>query len=202
MFLAYGAIQGLNPVGGDEAGGDDASATSEEQQGDAENGDSEQNDQDDDAEQTQEPQAGSGDPIEPEGITSYDPGGDGDENNELTDLAIDGDTSTSWNSRTYLADNWGNLKDGVGLAIDLGDSQSVSEVDVDFPEGDYAMEVYVGDEANRSDSTRIGVVEDASEEVTVTADSPVEGQYVLIWFTEAWDGPNGEIVYVSEVTVR
>jgi putative peptidoglycan lipid II flippase len=202
MFLAYGAIQGLNPVGGDEAGGDDASATSEDQQGDAENGDSEQNDQDDDAEQTQEPQAGSGDPIEPEGITSYDPGGDGDENNELTDLAIDGDTSTSWNSRTYLADNWGNLKDGVGLAIDLGDSQSVSEVDVDFPEGDYAMEVYVGDEANRSDSTRIGVVEDASEEVTVTADSPVEGQYVLLWFTEAWDGPNGEIVYVSEVAVR
>lgn len=203
MFLAYGAIQGLNPVGGDQAAGDGAEATGEQNEGDAAQGeDSPQQGQDDSAEETATPTTGSGDPIEPEGITSYDPGGDGDENNDLTDLAIDGDTSTSWNSRTYLADNWGNLKDGVGLAIDLGESQSVSEVDVDFPEGDYAMQVYVGDEANRSDSTRIGVVNDAADEVTVTADSPVEGRYVLIWFTEAWDGPSGEIVYVSEVTVR
>lgn len=90
----------------------------------------------------------------------------------------------------------------MGLAIDLGESSDVSEVDIAFPEGDYRLEVYVGDEVSRSGMTQLGVAEDASEEVTVTSDDPIEGQYVLIWFTEAWDGPNGEIVYVSEVTVR
>ncbi|HKJ12955.1 MAG TPA: murein biosynthesis integral membrane protein MurJ [Ornithinimicrobium sp.] len=202
MFLAYGAIQGLNPMGGEAADGGQE-ATSEEEQGQSGEEDESSNEGNNDAARTtEEPTAESTDPIEPASITSHDPGGDGDENNELTDLAIDGDPSTSWNSRTYLADNWGNLKDGVGLALDLGESQSVSEVDIDFPEGDYAVEVYVGDEVSRSDSTRIGVVQDASEEVTVTADDPVEGQYVLVWFTDAWDGPNGEIVYVSEVVVR
>ncbi len=196
MFFAYGAIQGLNPVG--EA--DDQAQAGQDGSNDP-GADGE--DPGDSGAQTAEPtQDEPGEPLEPVGITSHDPQGDGDENNELTDLAIDGDTSTAWRSRTYLAENWGNLKDGVGLAIDLGEPTEVSEIDILFPEGDYRLEAYVGDEVSLSSMTELGVAEDASDEVTLQSEEPVEGQYVLLWFTEAWDGPNGEIVYVSEVTLR
>ncbi|MGB5952406.1 MAG: hypothetical protein WBG57_07845, partial [Ornithinimicrobium sp.] len=204
MFFGYGAIQGLGPTGSSDEDQANAGQDAEGSPGDSE--DSDEGDADGaqesaepgDEEDSEEPQ----EPLEPVGITSHDPQGDGDENNELTELAIDGDTSTSWRSRTYLAENWGNLKDGVGIAVDLGDTTDVSEVDIAFPQGDYRLEVYVGDQVSRSDMTQLGVADDASDEVTLRNDEPIEGQYVLIWFTEAWDGPNGEIVYVSEVTVR
>lgn len=151
------------------------------------------------AEETEEEELA---PLDIAGITSYDPEGDDDERNDIVDLAIDGDTTTAWNSHTYLAADWGNLKSGVGLAIDLGESQDVSEVTIDFPEGDYGIEVYVTDEVNREDGTLIGTLDDASGDQTITADEPVNGQYVLIWFDRAWAGPSGEIVYVSEVTVQ
>ncbi|MGB3685205.1 MAG: murein biosynthesis integral membrane protein MurJ [Ornithinimicrobium sp.] len=199
MFFAYGAIQGLNPVGE----GDDDQAQAGQDGADEPDNDDDGEDPGDTAEETAEPtQEEPGEPLEPVGITSHDPQGDGDENNELTELAIDGDTSTAWRSRTYLAENWGNLKDGVGLAIDLGEPTEVSEIDIVFPDGDYRLEVYVGDEVSLSDMTELGVAEDASDEVTIGSDEPIEGQYVLVWFTDAWDGPNGEIVYVSEVTLR
>ena len=36
----------------------------------------------------------------------------------------------------------------------------------------------------------------------MTADEPVEGRYVIVWFDRAWAGSGGEIVRVSEVTAR
>ncbi|MGB3827710.1 MAG: hypothetical protein WA962_02955, partial [Ornithinimicrobium sp.] len=205
MFLGYGAIQGLG-------GADDtpqAGATSTKDRDSSDTGASTSAEPEpaaqetsDSTEETAEPTEASGDPLTISGITSYDPEGDGDENNERTPLAIDGDTGTAWRSRTYLAENWGNLKNGVGLSIDLGESKSVNEVDVSFPQGDYGMQIYVGDDVSLTDMTQIGSRDDASGEVTITADEAAEGRYVLVWFDRAWAGPNGEIVYVSEVTVR
>ncbi len=203
MFLGYGAIQGLG--GGDDTSQAGATSTVDGQDSDDDSaqGDEPTDEGDSDAaEETAEPTEPSGDPLALEDITSYDPEGDGDENNELTELAIDGDSSTSWRSRTYLAENWGNLKDGVGLEIDLGDTESVSEVEVSFPQGDYGMQVYVGDEVSLEDMTEIGSLDEAADTVTITAEEAAEGRYVLVWFDRAWPGPNGEIVYVSEVTVR
>lgn len=201
MFLGYGAIRGL--AGGDSTASAPTASPTSEDSGSEGSSDSESTEQPDDtSEETQEPTDDAGGPVEIAGITSHDPEGDGDENNELTNQAIDDDTSTAWRSRTYLSPNWGNLKDGVGLSLDLGEAQSVSEIDIAFPEGDYGLEVYVGDEVSLADMTQIGAVDDASGEVTVEAEEAVEGRYVLVWFDRAWAGPSGEIVYVSEVTVR
>ncbi len=201
VFLAYGAFQGLtgdeDPTAGPAA---TSSPTEQEEEGDpAAEGDGEQ--------ETAAPEETTEDetpaePIDLAGITSYDPQGDGDERNDIVDAAIDGDSTTAWNSHTYLAAGWGNLKSGVGLLVDLGGTQEVNEVTIDFPEGDYGVEVFVTDEASREDGTSIGALDEASGEVTFTAEEPVDGQYVLIWFDRAWTGPGGEIVYVSEVTVQ
>lgn len=125
----------------------------------------------------------------------------GDEKPELTANAIDGDPDTAWNTFTYLTPNWGGLKSGVGLALDMGEETQVSEVTVDFAEGDYGVTVYVGNDPI-NEGTEIGSADDASGEWTVTADEPAQGRYVIVWFDRAWAGPGGEIVRVSEVTAR
>ncbi|WP_256829702.1 murein biosynthesis integral membrane protein MurJ [Ornithinimicrobium faecis] len=125
----------------------------------------------------------------------------GDEKPELTGNAIDGDPDTAWNTFTYLTSNWGGLKSGVGLALDMGETTPVSEVTVEFPEGDYGATIYVSDEPTNS-GTEIGSSDDASGTWTVTADEPVEGRYVVVYFDRAWQGSGGEIVRVSEVTAR
>lgn len=143
-----------------------------------------------------------GDPVNLAGITSYDPQGDNDERNDIVAQAIDGNPDTAWNSHTYLTPNWGSLKDGVGLVVDLGDSTEVGEVEILFPQGDYGAEVLVGDNPTPEGATRIGQDDAASGTWTVTAEEPVTGRYVIIWFDRAWTGPGGEIVYVAEITVR
>jgi len=205
LFLGYDSIRGLFSGGDGDTSQTAATATSTSNNPVADDPGAEEaaatSGPDDSAQETAEPTEEALEPIEIADITSYDPQGDGNERNELTPLAIDGDSTTSWNSRTYLSPDWGNLKDGVGLAIDLGESQDVSEVDIAFPQGDYGVEVYVGDEATL-DATQIGEESEASGDITVTTDEAVEGRYVLVWFTRAWPGPRGEIVYVSEVAVR
>lgn len=205
LFLGYASIQGLFGGGSDS---DPTGATATSTEDPASNDDSAATEEaaptsasDDEATETAEPTQEPLEPIDLADVTSYDPQGDGNERNDVASLAIDGDPTTTWRSRTYLSPNWGNLKDGVGLAVDLGESQDVTEVDLSFPEGDYDVEVYVGDEATL-DATEIGAENDASGDITITADEAVEGRYVLVWFTRAWSGPNGEIVYVSEVAVR
>lgn len=152
----------------------------------------------DEEETTQEPEPGAA--IEFVDAVDFDSTG-GDEKPELTANAIDDDPDTAWNTYTYLASNWGGLKSGVGLALDMGETTPVSEVTVEFPEGDYGATVYVGDEPTNS-GTEIGSSDDASDTWTVSADEPVEGRYVIVYFDRAWAGPNGEIVRVSEVTAR
>lgn len=202
VFLAYGAVQGLLPEDGQQGDPGGISANpppaAVPEDGTEETEEAPPTDEEQEtATPTEDPE-----PITLAGITSYDPEGDGDERNDIVDAAIDGDPDTAWNSHTYLADNWGNLKSGVGLAVDLGESQDVSEVTIDFPEGDYGVEVFVGDEANLEDTTSIGSAEDAEGETTFTAEEAVNGRYVVIWFDRAWDGPEGEIVYVSEISVE
>lgn len=209
VFLAYGAFQGLRPgIEGpaDAASGasaapttDDTDDTDDATQSSAVAGGTDAEEQTEAAPTTEDPPL---EPIDLAGITSYDPEGDGDERNDVVDLAIDGDPETAWNSHTYLAADWGNLKSGVGLLVDLGQSQPVSEVELNFPQGDYAVTVYVTDEESREGATSIGSSDDASGATTFTAEQPVTGRYVLIWFSRAWDGPDGEIVYVSEITVK
>lgn len=141
-------------------------------------------------------------PIAFTSITSYDPEGDQDEHNDLADRAVDGDPDTYWNSHTYLTPGFGGLKSGVGLVGDLGDDQSVSEVELTFPKGDYGVEVYVNDSPTLDGAELVGKSDDAKDTVTLTADEPVKGRYVIVWFTRAWQGPKGEIAYLSEITVK
>ena len=56
-----------------------------------------------------------------------------DENNDLAARAIDGDPSTSWHSDRYSSPEFGGLKKGLGLAVDLGETSTVTSVTVTAP---------------------------------------------------------------------
>ena len=200
IFLGWGVLRGLggseedpgtagatsSPTQQPEAG-DDAAATS-----DAPPQDTEQ------AEPAPEPQG----PVSIEGITSFDPEGDGDERNDLAPLAVDGDEGTEWTSHTYLSQDWGSLKSGTGLVLDLGDDTEVSEVEVVLGEGDVGATLYVADSPALEGATELGGEDSAEGTWTVSPDEPATGRYVIVWFTRAFAGPEGEIVRVAEITVR
>jgi len=79
---------------------------------------------------TRTPSGGSASPVSLaiKGARDFDPQGDGSEHPEAVPLAIDGNPATAWTTTHYNSAAFGNLKSGVGLWIDLGESPSVTRV--------------------------------------------------------------------------
>jgi serine/threonine protein kinase len=62
-------------------------------------------------------------------VRDFDPlGDDGSENPQLTGLVNDGDPSTAWATQHYKTADFGGLKSGLGLWIDLGRASSLDRV--------------------------------------------------------------------------
>ncbi|GAA1171759.1 hypothetical protein GCM10009584_10850 [Ornithinimicrobium humiphilum] len=148
------------------------------------------------------PPVASGGAVSILGISSFDPQGDGDENSDLSPLAVDGDPATEWRSHTYFSADWGGLKTGTGLVLDLGDGAQVSSVEVQLGEGDMGVTAYLSDAATTDGATELGSSESASGTFTATPGEPATGRYLIVWFDRAWSSPEGEVVSVREITVR
>ena len=204
LVLGWSALRGIGgqddaPAASPPAAGaptDSGSATSAPPEDDEQEG---EDAPEETAEAAPPPQGGS---LPVLGITSFDPQGDGDENNDDTPLAVDGDPETAWSSHTYLSPGWGGLKTGTGLVLDLGEGAEVSEVEVELGEGDVGVTAYLADTPSIADATELGSDDAASGTWTVTPDEPVTGRYLIVWFTRAWTSPEGEVVSVREITVR
>lgn len=139
------------------------------------------------SEEPGEDEAGAGEELEvlqPAGADGFDPQGDGDEHGDKAELAIDGDPSTQWNTQGYTSAELGNLKDGVGLLVDMGDTVEIAEADLHLGDGGASYELLVGDEADLGALTSVHSDTGASGETTVSLDEPAEGRYVVVWFTE------------------
>lgn len=118
------------------------------------------------------------------GVTSYDPDGDGNENNQLAYRAIDGSAYTSWSTHPYKVETFtDNGKHGVGLLLKLDSSQSVNRVDINVLGNPTTIQVYVADQASRSPQNLLGTLSNGSGQQSVTG-GPLTGQYVLLWITK------------------
>lgn len=119
-----------------------------------------------------------------ESATSYDPDGDGNENNQLAYRAIDGSPDTSWSTHPYKMETFTeNGKHGVGLMLRLDGSQSVSRVDINVLGNPTTIEVYVSDTKSRSQQDLLGALNNGSGQQSVTG-GPLTGKYVLLWVTK------------------
>lgn len=116
----------------------------------------------------------------------------GNENNAGAPAAIDGDPNTAWHTQFYLnfAD-FGHLKKGTGLILNMGKQVSLSSVQITFgavPGANVAIKI-----GNSNSVTPAGLQSfhtvakqrdvRAGTQTFRTKNSP-KGQYVLIWFTK------------------
>lgn len=147
-----------------------------------------------DSEPTSEPTTGQTTPPRPVQIvdvTAWDPFGENGENDEEAPLANDNDPSTAWTTMTYYGQaEFGGLKPGLGLILDLGETKDVSEVRVNVGGNGTDFEIRVApgvtDEPPASiDQYQVqGKATGASGPTDVKLNRPVTTRYVLVWLTK------------------
>ncbi|MGL5851414.1 MAG: hypothetical protein ACRCZD_11595, partial [Phycicoccus sp.] len=119
-------------------------------------------------------------PLAVLGVRSYDPDGDGEENDNLTPRAYDGDPNSGWYSENYRNDEFGGLKKGLGLIVDLGPNKKPQQVRLDLPVAN-DIEVFLGPDARLDGATKIGERAGAQGQVSFDVPADLTGQYVIVW---------------------
>src|SRR5437763_6807508 len=91
---------------------------------------------------------GSGSTVQLSGVTDYDPQGSGGEHAFTAPRATDGNPSTVWMTEHYNSQDFGGLKDGLGLVLNAGSSVKLAQLTVDTPTPDFVAEAEVADSAS------------------------------------------------------
>jgi serine/threonine protein kinase len=131
----------------------------------------------------------SGTTLTPVGDSTFNILGTDSEDSAQAPNAIDGSTSTYWGTDTYNPPaNFGNLKTGTGLLIDMGKQVKLSKVEVQVGSGATTAEIYLGNSNAMSKSalqnfTLVGHSTTGAGTLTYTINSHATGRYVLIWLT-------------------
>jgi serine/threonine protein kinase len=104
--------------------------------------------------------------------------------------AIDSSASTFWHTDSYQGHaNFGNLKPGTGLLVDMGKQVRLSQVQVMVGSlGATTAEIYLGNSAAKSKSalsnfTPVGQKTTGTGTLTYKVSSKATGRYVLVWIT-------------------
>ncbi len=130
-------------------------------------------------------------------VSTFDPFGDGTENDSGAPAAADGDTSTAWRSEDYFDADLN--KPGVGLLFDLGSSRTVTGFRLEVPHAGYTFGLAVGDDPGALVEAAAGAYT-AAASMRETTD-PATGRYVLLWITSVVDAGDGNRAEVAEFTV-
>jgi len=119
-------------------------------------------------------------------VRSFDPQGDGEEQESTVPYAHDGDQSTAWTTDTYKTSNFGNLKGGVGLKVDFGRPEKVGSVRLAFANPGQSVELRAADtdsEDVNAFPVRAQVVGGGTDvELTPTDDTP--HRFWIVWVTQ------------------
>jgi Helix-turn-helix domain len=130
----------------------------------------------------------------------FGPGGlaDGD-NSRIASYAITRGAPAPWQSQWYATAQFGNLKQGTGLILDLGRTATITSVRIDLASYQGAnLQLRVGDTDGALSSLRVAAAADnVGGTVRLHLRSPQQARYVLIWFTLL--PPNGAGQYQASV---
>jgi hypothetical protein len=130
----------------------------------------------------------------------FGPGGlaDGD-NSRIASYAITRGAPAPWQSQWYATAQFGNLKRGTGLLLDLGRTATITSVRIDLASYQGAnLQLRVGDTDGALSGLRVAAAaDDVGGTVRLHLRSPQRARYVLIWFTLL--PPNGAGQYQASV---
>lgn len=115
-------------------------------------------------------------------ISSFDPFGDGNENRDQAPNLIDGDPSTTWSTEEYRSNLGDGGKDGTGVMLNLGSSQSVRSVKITVDGASVGGRVLVTDRTRLRGAQELGTF-DGSGVQTVTGSEALRGRYVIVFLT-------------------
>jgi len=134
--------------------------------------------------------------------TGFDPEGDRRERNSQAAKVYDGDLATSWTSEGYGTADFGNLKKGVGVVLDLGQPTAVRQVTIDLGSGPVDLTVYAAPDRSLDGATAIGSAKDASGRVQLKTDATKPpGQYLIVWFTSLAQDKDQFRASISEIAL-
>ncbi|MFD5665574.1 protein kinase family protein [Streptomyces anthocyanicus] len=126
-------------------------------------------------------------PISIAGAHDYDPfGSDGSEYPENVGKAYDGDPGTYWQTSHYASADFGRLKPGVGIVVDLGKVQQVGKVALTFG-GDTSVELRSAGATDSEPQSFEGYQKIAGGNgttVDLKPDKAVKTRYLLVWLTK------------------
>ena len=119
-------------------------------------------------------------------VTDFDPPpGDGTENLGAVPNAVDGDPTTVWTTERYDTADFGGLKDGVGLLVDLGAPTPVSRVELVTTGGGITLELRAADElgAQAADYRVVAVGTAREPPLVLTPGAGTTARWYLVWVT-------------------
>ncbi len=119
-------------------------------------------------------------------VTSFDPPpGGGTESDDRLGALTDGLDDSTWRTECYSNPAFGNIKDGVGVVVELAEAGSVDQLLVDSPSPGWQAEVYVADE-RADDLAGWGepVTSGPGESTSTFELDGAEGRFVLLWITD------------------
>ncbi|HEU5034659.1 MAG TPA: hypothetical protein VFT62_07885 [Mycobacteriales bacterium] len=131
----------------------------------------------------------------PPAITSFDPEGDGQEDEDAVGLAVDRDATTAWESATYRGNpRFGGLKSGVGLLLDLHRPTTVRVAELALTAAGSDVEIRAGDvrPQQAADLPVVASRADAGDHVRLDVSPPTRARYWLVWFTSLPRTPAGD----------
>lgn len=130
-------------------------------------------------------------------VETFDPFGDGRENDSGLAFAADEDETTAWRSENYFD---GRLnKPGVGLLFDLGVERTVTGFRLTSPHPGFDFTVVVGNDPEAmADSARATFTASSDTRESI---EPVTGRYVLLWITTVVATGDGNRADVAEFRV-
>ena len=124
---------------------------------------------------------------------------DGDNPQVAQSVIGGGGAQGPWSSQWYATAQFGNLKQGTGLLIDMGHSVTVTSVRINLASyGGANLQLRVGDPAGGPSGMKVAAgASDVGGTVRLRLASPQYVRYLLIWFTLL--PPNGAGQYQATV---
>jgi len=124
--------------------------------------------------------------LTPASVAAFGPAGlaDGD-NPQLAALAVGGNAATPWFSQWYATPQFGELKTGTGLLLDMGHPVTVSSVRLSLVSRSGAdLELRAGAKPVPSWLPQVATVSNVGGTVQFQLSAPAHVRYLLIWFTK------------------
>jgi hypothetical protein len=128
-----------------------------------------------------------------------------DENSYLAKNLIDHNPAGWQTQQYYGSPNFGNLKSGSGLILDMGKPVKITSVAITFgSEPGANVELKIGNSevrspANEESMATVASATDVFGTQTFTIAKPVTGQYLVVWFTKLPPLAHARGKYMAEI---